>query len=208
MKGTYTNDAPKVEEVLPEENKKQISGFDYILERTLMRPRDVIDFFNKCIKHADGKTKITREMMRAAEDEYSHERIKALNDEWLENYGNLDTIYGFIKGFNSGFKLSDIREAALKYFVDIISSSKTNSVCEEFRLLYAKCGDDFDCDKVLKPTLILMYEIGILGIKISPDRRNEYIHESYSSFEIEDIIEETKFYVHPIFHKALRIRFN
>jgi hypothetical protein len=58
MKGVYTNHTPKASEILPDHTKKYSSPLAYMLQRTLMRPRDILDFFNKCIKYADGENKI------------------------------------------------------------------------------------------------------------------------------------------------------
>jgi len=187
-------------------NKKQIDGFDYMIERSIMRPREIIDFFNKCIKYADGKTKISREIIKDAEDEYSHDRLKALNDEWLENYGNIHCLYGFLKNVQNGFKMREVETVAEEYFIDVIASDRIKTVCDEFKQYFTKFGEKFDTVTLLKKILILSYEIGLLGIKISPDKPLEYIYESYSAIEIIDLNDDSKFYIHPMYHKALRVK--
>ena len=206
MRGTYTATSPTIHELLPEENKKQPSGFDYIIERTFMRPRDVIDFLNKCIKYADGKTTISREILRLAEDEYSHERLKALNDEWLENYGDLFSLYGFLKNQNNGFNLEEIKGIAEEYFLKVISNGNSKKLNHEYSQLFERFGNDFDGLKLLKQILVTLFEIGIVGIKIMPDKKLEYIYNSYTVYEVEDINETSRFFIHPMFHKALRIK--
>ncbi|MEK6481530.1 hypothetical protein WJR50_28560 [Catalinimonas sp. 4WD22] len=209
MRGTYTSDSPTVEDVLPEaksHSKKQISGFDYLVQRTFMRPRDVIDFFNKCIKHADGKTRISREILRLAEDEYSHERLRALNDEWIENYGNLFCLYGFLKGKKDGFKRDEIVVVAEEYFVEIIGNDEIKNLNDELQSFFNNYGNDFEAIKLLNKVLITLYETGLLGIKIGPETKTEYIYESYTAIESSDLTPVSKFYVHPMFKKALRIK--
>ncbi|WP_305983485.1 P-loop ATPase, Sll1717 family [Roseivirga thermotolerans] len=206
MKNNYTSDSPKVDDILPSANKKQSSGFEYIVERTFMRPRDVIDFFNKCIKNADGKTKISREVIRKAEDEYSHERLRALNDEWIENYGNIHCIYKFLKGCPNGFKIEDIISVVEDSFLDSIGNNEVLRLSIGLQASFREFGEKYDTKKLLKEVLIILYEIGLLGIKQNTENRKEYIYESYSAYEVDDIIESTRFYVHPMFHKALRIK--
>lgn len=206
MKSNYTSDSPKIDDILPEANKRQLSGFDYIIERTFLRPRDVIDFFNKCIKNADGRTKIGREIIRKAEDEYSHERLKALNDEWIENYGNIHCVYCFLKGLKNGFRLEEIKSIAEDSFLESIGNKEVLRLSLKLQELFETFTKDYDTLKILKKIMIILYEIGLLGIKLNSENKKEYIFESYSAYEVEDINENTKFYIHPMFHKALRIK--
>lgn len=206
MRGAYTKDAPTVDDILPTANKKQVSGFDYLIDRTFLRPRDVIDFFNKCVKYGDGKTKVTREVIRLAEDEYSHERLRALNDEWLENYGDVHCLYGFLKGEADGRKFSEIASVADDYFMETIGDNEHLKLNVELQSLFMKYGKDFKTVTILKPILVLLYEIGLIGIKLSGNNKTEYIYESYSAIDGKDLSEDSKIYVHPMFHKALRIK--
>lgn len=205
MRGTYTKDSPVIEDVLPLANKKQMSGFDYLVERTFLRPRDVIDFFNKCVKYGDGKTKITREILRLAEDEYSHERLGALNDEWLENYGNVHCLYGFLKGRNNGLKVSDLNIHAGEYFMELIVDNDITKLNIELQTRFLKFGDDFNAEPLLKTILVILYEIGLIGIKLSSSNKVEYIYEAYSPIDTKDLSDSSRVYIHPMFHKALRI---
>lgn len=206
MRGAYTKDSPTVDDILPNANKKQVSGFDYLIQRTFLRPRDLIDFFNKCVKYGDGKSKITREVIRTAEDEYSHERLRALNDEWLENYGSVYCIYGFLKGEPDGRNISEIKSTAENYFIDILGEDEHLKLCVDLQGLFMRFGEDFEVNSILKPIIVVLFEIGLIGIKISGSNRTEYIYESYSAIDTKDLTEYSKIYVHPMFHKALRIR--
>lgn len=209
MRGTYTKDSPTIDEVLSsakQPNKKQVSGFEYLIERTFLRPRDAIDFFNKCIKHADGKTKISREILKQGETEYSHERLRALNDEWLENYGNLFCLYGFLKGVKNGFIIDDIKQIAAEYFLETIGDEDSKTLSQNLQVLFEAFGTDFDIKKLLRPILVILYEVGLLGIKIDSESKTEYIYQSYSAIELRDLSERTKYYIHPMFKRALRIK--
>jgi hypothetical protein len=205
MRGTYTTESPTIGDILPEASGKSISGFQYIVERTLMRPRDVIDFFNKCIKHADGKTKITREILKKAEDEYSHERLRALNDEWQENYGSLYVIYSFLKGGAHSFKLGEVVDIAKESFIGLMSANEHLNLSDDLKASFEKFGEDFNERNLLERILVILYEVGMLGIKLSPEQPIDYINTAYSSFRPEDIREDSKFYIHKMFYKSLRI---
>lgn len=205
MKSSYTNDSPVLEDILPDLNKRQQDTWDYILERTFLRPRDVIDFFNKCIKNSEGKTKFTGDIIRAAENEYSNERLQAINDEWLENYGSLECLYGFLNKINENFKIDDIKYSAEDYFINEISTNNINNLSDELKEDFERFGKDFNTEILLKKVLLILYYVGILGIKINSESKFEFIYKSLNIFDSYDIDEKTKFCIHPMFYKALRI---
>ena len=204
MKGQYTNDTPSINDILPTVHKKHGNALDYILDRTFMRPRDLIDFINKCIKNADDKTKFSWEIIRIAEDEYSNERLRALTDEWLENYGNIEILYKFLKGQTPQFSRKDIEEVASDHFLEIITDDNIKELSLPVQQYFTAYGENFAVVPILNRVLILLYEIGLLGVKIAPEKKVEFIYSSYSAYDETDLTENTKFVIHPMFRKALR----
>ncbi|HEU5406155.1 MAG TPA: hypothetical protein VFU48_00205, partial [Nitrospira sp.] len=77
VKQRYTTKPVTHKDVLPEKVQRE-KALSYILERTLLRPRDAIVFFNKCIEYAEDRPVITATMIRDAEGEYSKDRLRAL----------------------------------------------------------------------------------------------------------------------------------
>ena len=55
-----------------------------------MRPRDIIAFFNECIRAAEGKARIGFKDLRSAEAEYSRARSQSGADEWFSDYPNIN----------------------------------------------------------------------------------------------------------------------
>jgi len=78
----YTKEGVQHHHVMPNRVDGEQSAFEFLVERTLQRPRDLIHFFNKCIEASDGKPTLSRGAIRDAEDKYSKERIRFLRDEW------------------------------------------------------------------------------------------------------------------------------
>ncbi|MGO8047899.1 P-loop ATPase, Sll1717 family [Rhizobium johnstonii] len=66
---------------------------DYIIERTLKRPRDVISFVNECFQKAQGKTEVSPKIIKEAESQYSRIRMQALISEWQSAFPSLSTRY-------------------------------------------------------------------------------------------------------------------
>jgi hypothetical protein len=77
----YTSRVVKIRDVLPSTITKE-DPMEYMLSRTMLRPRDIIMFFNECIRAAEDKAKITQTMVLRAEAIYSDNRLSALADEW------------------------------------------------------------------------------------------------------------------------------
>jgi hypothetical protein len=59
-----SNDSINIKETFERKNKNNESGFDYILDRTFLRPRDVISFVNKIIQNAHQKSYFTNSLIK------------------------------------------------------------------------------------------------------------------------------------------------
>lgn len=207
MKETYTQKAPTLKDLLPENTKMKGDAFKYMLERTFMRPRDIIDFFNRCIEYSRGKSKITWETIKKSEEPYSTGRIKALNDEWLENHGSLTVLYGFLKNGPPSFSLSEVHDKSNSYFVGVISNDEIRNLNDDWIKKFEAFGKDYKPIPLLKEILATLYNVGLIGAKRYPESSMDYIHESYVPLEPIDIDKEyPKFNIHPMFWRALRIK--
>jgi hypothetical protein len=105
-KDAYTTQQVTHAELLPPMKRHEQGAIDYILDRTMNRPRDIITFFNCCIKQAARSPKITREALYKAEEEYSVDRLRALADEWQKDYPYLYEFAAIFKGQHHQFPLS------------------------------------------------------------------------------------------------------
>jgi hypothetical protein len=85
VRKTYTKKPVMHVDILPVISPCK-SAIDYILERTMLRPRELIEFFNLCIERAEGKPAITKQMLLSAEADYSKYRLRSLQDEWFSDY--------------------------------------------------------------------------------------------------------------------------
>ena len=92
-RGNYTKEAPRFADFLPQgrANKRQ-NPEEYILDRTLQRPRDLLDFLNTCVRISGGLETLTWGIIRRAEAEYSVRRYSALLEEWRGTYDGLDRV--------------------------------------------------------------------------------------------------------------------
>lgn len=88
----YYNVTPPISlgQLLPNAHSSRQSALEFILDRTLMRPRDVIAYMNFAIRDGAGRRQLSWDNIRGVEKEYSKDRIVALRDEWKDPYLHID----------------------------------------------------------------------------------------------------------------------
>jgi hypothetical protein len=153
---------------------------EWILDRTLMRPRDVITFVNMCIKNSDGQVQISSATMRATEGEYSKGRLDAIFSEWDIDYPNLRYFIDLLKRKQANFHVGDCTDDELLSFAEIqLTKFKASSVDKEDVLsrTLRKFEEKLDIDFLRRVIFFVFYRVGIISIKTSAT--NSYT----SSFE-------------------------
>ncbi|MFD2719177.1 P-loop ATPase, Sll1717 family [Hymenobacter monticola] len=203
MRRQYSRETPTIDDIMPKSGSGKLSGFDYMIQRTLLRPRDIIAFFNKCIEKANGNSIITRAILNQAEQEYSRERLEAIDDEWAENFGSIKPLCEFLKGGPPSFKISDLSVTDLErtLLAEIRdNTSQAYKIANDYVL-----GVNYTFQDALKSIVTILYRVGVLGVKLSPSDATIYTHTSSKSLDPADITENTKCYVHLMFHAALKI---
>lgn len=162
---------------------------DFILNRTMLRPRDAIDFVNKCFCAANGKTTISSEDITTAEEYFFDSRKKALKDEWKALYPEIDThidiLLKFIKKQTFNIEMlikikNDIKEK-------LIATNNMEDVVVEKAI-----GDK----ELVETLLAIWFKIGIIGIKKD---KNVILYSSFSKRYLNVTDYEKDFYIHPLF---------
>lgn len=180
------------------------TGFKYIIERTFMRPRDVISYINHAIENANNKAHFSLDVIKKAEIYYSQDRLIAVEDEWGENYGDISRIYKFLTGKYNGFNLKNIREDE---FIDIFLDENPEKKYKGELLSVIKMwkSGEIKFYSFFKEILFILYTIGIVGIKKGPSFPVQYFYSKESPVSKDDINNDCKIYVHSAFYSALKI---
>lgn len=206
IKQRYTTQEVTHHDVLPKATKR-ISPIDFMIERTLKRPRDIILFFNFCIQQAAGKPSITVQMLKKAEGEYSRARLRSLADEWYADYPNLIDFAMILQSRPKHFSIEDITENECSDFcLDyLIQGIKSNDI------LSSSANQVVDCVMSAKDFRKLLfqvfYRVGLVELKIDP-------YESFwgvssggrKSISAAEITDNTRVAIHPAFWRVLGIR--
>ena len=176
----------------------------FITDRA-MRPRDVIDLFNKCIEMADGKACVTLDALSRAEGEYSRQRMRALGDEWHETYPGLLDFVSILKEQPSSFALSQIDENAVAELClkSAIDHSDEKGMLREgaWTVANASAGTD----EFRRTLFMVFYRVGLVGLKLETFERSSWRDEVGQSVSSAEIDSSTGVTVHPTYWRALGI---
>jgi len=172
IRSRFTRQPVSYRDILP----RDLDGrqpIDYILERTMMRPRDVILFFNLCIEKAAERPQITVQMIREAEGEYSRARLRSLADEWVGDYPNVADFAQLFRGLKQQFRISDLDDTQCQEFcLDFLTKRKHERdvlLVEAERLL----NDEIGVSDFRKTLFQVYYRVGLLGLRPMPFRNSE-----------------------------------
>ena len=198
---------PRLENILPKKTNNRPSGIDYILDRTLNRPRDVIAFLNNASRLAVGKNRLVWDALYGAEQAYSEGRLRALFDEWHENYDGLDIVSEkMLMGRKPRFPISDWNDGVL---LDLFTDGQTDgrswlkSHSHEFDSMYQT--DEGEAARHFASLFAtVMYEVGLIGIKNYSRESDIYANARRPVLTAGDIHHQSEVHIHPMFHAALR----
>jgi hypothetical protein len=178
---------------------------DFLIERTMYRPRDVIVFFNTCIAQAVDRPEITVKMIRVAEAEYSAQRFQSLADEWSTDYPELLDFASLLlkkrpaRFLASALSVYELEEKCLQVAVDGcqrkgILSQWASSVAEK----------KLSPDEFRARLLTAFYEVGLLGIKTETYTSVSwsFLNESITPAQIRD---DSSVQICPVFYRVLGI---
>jgi len=199
---------PTLPEILPKRSSRQPSGLDYILERTLNRPRDIIDYINKAGTSCIGKERIPMQVLREVDDSYSHGRLKALYDEWLDNYPELELITKIFRKYPPRFNISFWSQDDL---MDILTDRRIQkggwleTRCKEFQKDY-QSNPSFALNNCVRKLVNLLFEVGIVGVKTSKGGTIRYCHTGDPLLSDVELDGDPQVIIHPMFHRALDIQ--
>ncbi|MDR7048873.1 hypothetical protein J2X54_001321 [Duganella sp. 3397] len=199
----YTQRRVKFDEVFRAEVRNQ-NAIDYVLDRTLLRPRDVISFVNCCIELSEGKEFVAPSTVQDAERNYSLGRLRSLHDEWAGIYPNLELYCEILRGKSDHFKIARIDEGVI---VGLMGNQWSDLPLTDpiGRLTNDYLAGNRKLEYVVSQTLKLLYTVSAVGIKNDTADR-----PSWSYLEDRGVAESqfkgnATVYIHPMLWRSLDI---
>ena len=168
-----------------------IEPFDYMIEKTLYRPRDIIAFVNECLKVAQDHYEVTGHQIKRAEVEFSRIRRRALEQEWESAFPTLSHLLSFLatKGKES-WVVKDLVEDSMLQMLTIDLSGETRFDRDPVAKSAKKYVDDLSAMRMhefVQEMLASLYRVGAIGIKFNRSDRYKYSYFDEPIVEAETI---------------------
>lgn len=198
----YSNRTLSHKELLPKSFQK-IDVTDYLILRTLYRPRDVILFFNCCLKHGEGKAKLDTKAFGRAEGEYSKGRFRSLGDEWFSDYPNLlDYAKLFLKENTMSFEFADFASKPL----DEISLELIGHGADSVMVLAEELmSGHITNQQFAKKLIYVFYQVGLVGVKLEGYEGVAWSFLGHADTELSDLTDRARIHICPAFYRVLGV---
>ncbi len=167
FKSQYTNQLVSFENLFPKARKGGgQTAIDFIIERTLRRPRDVLQFVNESFNIAAERNRISWRALLAAESQYSEKRLKSLKEEWGEMYPSFDDTVEILRGVRATFTRSSITDSRLEEVMASLYGNNDFDPCTKAVVNFYD-GQNTKTTDVIISMLMCLYRVGAIGIKVS-----------------------------------------
>lgn len=201
----YTKQKATHKDLLPRTVKNQ-SAIDFIIERTLMQPRDVIHFFNQCIQRSEGQPVLHSKTILAAEGEYSRLRLKYLADEWSGDFPLLKEFASILKKRKDCFSIKEIKKEEVEEFCLAQRIAKPEAK-DSLSVLAKLVAEDIvmSGQEFLKKLFLVFYKVGLVGLKVETYSKFIWVNSSDRTISSAEVSENTHVKIHPAFQRVLGI---
>lgn len=193
-------------QVLPDARMgKGLSGLEYMLERTLQRPRDLIEFVNRCLEQAltVQSGRITWKILLDAERDYSLGRLRSLEDEWHPTYPDIAVVFRAFDGSPESFVIADLDDNRL--IQTLITGEHSDEQGSIAKLAYDLSESGRRAGEVWLALMSPLYRVGFVGAKAAPQDPVVFSYQQ-PSLSVEHLPLTARFYVHKALHSALHIQ--
>jgi hypothetical protein len=179
---------------------RQAKSFNYIVDRTLYRPREIIQFCNDIADHArqnkDVNLPFNYKQITDAEYYYSESRVKDICAEYRFQYPGLQSIMETFRGHSYNMSRDEIEEHLLEIMVgDTPIGKEAMNWC-----------DNLDPEKMIE----ILWTVGFIraqavgGMKARRRSGSKYLgSHQVSSLNLNNI---KQFHVHPMFRLFLGLK--
>lgn len=180
----------------------------YMVERTLYRPRDIINFINLTLQAAEGKPGVSRNDFKTGEQNYSNLRLKALLDEWAATYPAIPVLLEFLRGRAANFDFKDIAKDDIEELLYLKIGANEDYMADS---LWSIVEKSVSRESVVSPSnygsivLHRLHLIGAVGLKLDAESSWQWFHQTSRPIAPEAILNTTKVSIHSMLGLALRV---
>lgn len=195
-----------LDDFLPPGRRSGHEAVNYLVDHTLMRPRDAIRFMNLCLKHAVGKERVSWDIIDRAEIEYAADRLQALTDEWSRPYPGLTDVFEAFRGCSSRMTRAEFTQI-LDRIAELIFDQNFDGILwltDKSHLLWESPNGTLTWYDLYGPIIRLLYEVGFIAIARSRQSALRVFHTDPTFvMQPRNFTDSTTFAVNEIFMPAL-----
>lgn len=205
FKSQYTKELISFEHIFPKPRKGGgQTSLDFIIERSLRRPRDVLQFVNECFNIAYDRERISWRALFAAEAQYSVKRLKSLKEEWGDIYPCFEDTIEILRGLKATFTRSLIKDSKLEETLIILYERKNHDPCSIAANKYYD-GKGLKESDVLNTIFSCLYKVGALGIKTGSTDTFIWSYIDQSSVSRGELKRAENMKIHKMLHRSLDV---
>jgi hypothetical protein len=182
-------------------------ALDYVFERTMLRPRDVIMYLNAAVRVAGEPRKLTWEHLTSAELEYSKDRLNALRDEWRDPYLDIDKALEKFRGSSAEMTQEELSKslddiALLPADTSFRGNIWLSHLTEK---IFEGNNSGRSWEELYGPLVRLLFDIGFLGVSYPPSYHDMFSYnlEAKAQQPALDLRPTTRFVIHKAYRAAL-----
>ncbi len=205
----YSSDNVSFDDIFKQRPDTRTPPWDYIVTRTLHRPRDVINFINLALQAAEGKSAVSKNAFLKGEANYSNLRHETLIHEWSGTFPAIAELLELLRDRPVHRLASELSHSRL--VENLFDELGRNSSCHDDEI-WKRISDYVDGRIQLEPIdlvqqiLYRLHLIGAIGLKLREDRPWDWIYETNRPVAEQQIDVTTKFKVHAMLFASLGIR--
>lgn len=208
FKNAYTTTGVRMNDVFPE-SIRDVQLYEYLISRSLRRPRDVIDFVNKILeKNVSATLPLSQRQITASEPEYSRSRIRGLCDEWRSLHPMLKIYLDVLAARPQEIPLSHFDEDAL-LDVAVEAESLQREPADEVERIAARAYDrdkEQHFSKLTRELICCLYKVGAVGVKFGKGERYRHSFTDEPNLIASQLGPDSKIAIVPMLSCALSTR--
>lgn len=205
LKRRYTGGEVKLEDVFPR-LKGGETPYEYMFDRTLARPRDVIAFANECFQVAENRPRVSWAAIFQAEIVYSRKRKNALIDEWIATLPSVSVAIEILRGVAESVTRSTFDDG----LIDSVSMQLATSDREDDLVRLCKRALEpksaITNAQILSSILQVLYHVGVIGVKFSTESPFIWSFRDQATISTGEAKRVISIKIHKMLWKALEIR--
>ncbi|WP_417588845.1 P-loop ATPase, Sll1717 family [Pararhodobacter oceanensis] len=205
----YSSENVKFSDVFKQNPTTRETPWDYIYERTLRRPRDVINFINLAMGAAEGRSAVSKNAFLKGEANYSDLRLDTLVHEWSGTFPGIRVLLELLREMPAYRNASEmVHSKLLDDLYDSLGQSEKYHSDEIWNRIsqYVVSSEPLEPLEIVQMVLYRLHMVGAIGLKLREDRPWEWIFDTNRTISEQQISRDTKFRVHPMLYAALSVK--